>query len=35
MEERDAWLAGALACLTQTERDVLQIAARLLGRRTE
>lgn len=35
MEERDAWLAGALAGLSQTERDVLQIAARLMGRLTE
>ncbi|GAA1818999.1 MarR family winged helix-turn-helix transcriptional regulator [Actinomadura chokoriensis] len=33
--ERDAWLAGALAGLTETERDVLRIAARLMGRLTE
>jgi DNA-binding MarR family transcriptional regulator len=30
--ERDAWLAGALGGLSETERDVLRIAARLMGR---
>lgn len=32
VQERDAWLAGALAGLSETERDVLLIAARLMGR---
>ncbi|WP_433473376.1 MarR family winged helix-turn-helix transcriptional regulator [Spirillospora sp. CA-142024] len=33
--ERDAWLAGALDGLTETERDVLLIAARLMERIAE
>ncbi|TDD65911.1 MarR family transcriptional regulator [Actinomadura darangshiensis] len=35
MGERDAWLAGALGGLSETERDVLRIAARLMERLTE
>lgn len=32
MAERDAWLAGALASLTPTERGVLELAAELMER---
>ncbi|MEV0664059.1 MarR family winged helix-turn-helix transcriptional regulator [Actinomadura luteofluorescens] len=32
MAERDAWLAGALAGLSETELDVLRVAARLMER---
>ncbi|MDT0481297.1 MarR family winged helix-turn-helix transcriptional regulator [Streptomyces doebereineriae] len=32
MGERDAWLAGALASLTATERGVLELAAELMER---
>lgn len=30
--ERDAWLAGALATLSETEREVLRLAATLMDR---
>lgn len=30
--ERDAWLAGALAPLSETEREVLRLAAKLMDR---
>jgi hypothetical protein len=32
MAERDAWLAGALASLSATERGVLELAAELMER---
>jgi DNA-binding MarR family transcriptional regulator len=32
MAERDAWLAGALGGLNETEREVLRLAARLMDR---
>ena len=32
MAERDAWLAAALAGLSETERDLLRIAGRLMDR---
>ncbi|MFB4301946.1 MarR family winged helix-turn-helix transcriptional regulator [Actinomadura sp. NTSP31] len=35
LRERDAWLAGALAGLGETEREVLRIAARLMERLAE
>jgi DNA-binding MarR family transcriptional regulator len=31
MADRDAWLAGALATVTEAEADLLRIAARLMN----
>jgi DNA-binding MarR family transcriptional regulator len=35
LDERDAWLAGALGSLGETEREVLRLAARLMERLAE
>jgi DNA-binding MarR family transcriptional regulator len=35
LEERDVWLAGALGGLSETEREVLRVAARLMDRLAE
>ncbi|MDL4815877.1 MarR family winged helix-turn-helix transcriptional regulator [Actinomadura opuntiae] len=35
LAERDAWLAGALAELGETEREVLRLAARVMDRLAE
>jgi DNA-binding MarR family transcriptional regulator len=35
MARRDAWLSGALAGLTETEQEVLRLAARLMDRLAE
>jgi hypothetical protein len=35
MARRDAWLSEALASLTETEQEVLRLAARLMDRLAE